>query len=92
MIFTRYDDLDSDKAFEIWLSNCPTLKAFIEKTNIKCFHFANENGIKPIKDQVNDLMSTITGLFTYCYVRVNINNRNDFSMFIAQILRLAYMQ
>ncbi|VDI77186.1 Hypothetical predicted protein [Mytilus galloprovincialis] len=62
MIFSRYDDLDSDNPFESWLLNCPILDAFIKKTNIKCFYFANKNGNTLIKDQVNDLMETIIGI------------------------------
>lgn len=62
LIFTRYDDLDSDESFRGWLLGCPKLKKFIDNTNIKCFHFANKNGTIPVVVQVNDLMSTITGI------------------------------
>lgn len=62
MIFSRYDDLDSDTSFESWLSNCPMLDEHIKCKNMKCFYFANKNGSTLIKDQVNNLMSTIIGI------------------------------
>lgn len=59
LIFTRFDDLAPDESFKSWISGCPSLKAFIKKSTVKCFQFANTRVTKMTKDQLDDFMSTI---------------------------------
>lgn len=62
LIFSRFDDLDPDKSYESWISECHVLKAFIDTTNVKCFPFSNKTDSKVINEQVDHLMSTITSI------------------------------